>query len=191
MKRCKKTAHSAPRYPHVKAFLKRNTRRAGVGLLVGLVATTAGCDWLTDGVLNPKPGVDTGGEIDGMVAETAETYTLQLPADGSRDLYFSDPWGWIQYRVILVLDNAAFYDWLYQNAEEALASVDAVLGAEAVTAYEHDDGFDTVENEIARVLAAAYEEATGRTHASFMAVDLLVDSYEDEDDILGDQEAAR
>lgn len=191
MKRCKKTAHTTPRYPHVKAFLKRHGRRAGVGLVMGVVASSAGCDWFTTGNLGPKPEVDTGEHIDGMIAETAETYTLQLPLEGSRDLYFSDPWGWIQYHLVVMVDNGHLHDWLYENADAVLAAVDQVLGAQDVTAYEHDDGFSTVENEITRALAEAYEAATAISKASFLEVDLYVDAYEDEDDILGDMEAAR
>ena len=190
MKRCKKTHHAVPAYPHVKAFVKRHGRRAGVGLVVGVVATSAGCDWFTVGTLGPKPEVDTGEHIDGMIAETAETWTLELPLDGPRDLYFTEPWGWIQYRLQLIIDGTPLYDWLYQNADQAVAVVDEVLSQEDVTAYEHDDGFDVVEDRIVTALMRAYAEAGGGS-GSFNAVDLSILAYEDEDDILGDMEFAR
>ena len=187
MKRCQKTGSNVPAYPHVKAFIKRYGRRAGVGLVAGVVGTTTGCDWLEDGVLFPKPEVDTGERLDGMIGETAETYTLQLPLDGARDLYFADPWGWIQYRVAITLDGGQLHDWLYQNAETALAVIDAVLAGVPVTTYEHDNGYEPVEDRIASALMRAYQDATGGG-GYLLNVELSVDAYEDEDDILGDTE---
>jgi hypothetical protein len=170
MERCKNKSGSDPSYPHIRAFLRRYGRRAGAGLVAGVVATSAGCDWLTGGVLAPKPEADTGYHLDGMIAETAETWSLELPLDGARDLYFSEPYGWIRYR---------------------LAVVDEVLGAREVTTYEHDDGYDEVEAAIVTALWQAYQEATGSSRGSVVALDLLIDAYEDEDDILGDMEATK
>jgi hypothetical protein len=191
VKRCKKSPSPAPAYPHIRAFVRRYRRRVGTGLVVGVVATTAGCDWLTGGVLTPKHEDDSGYEIDGMIAETAETWTLALPEDAPRDLTFADPYGWIRYQLALTIDGTAFYDWLRENAEVALAAVDAVLLAEPVTTYEHDDGFDHVENAIAQALTQAYEDATGGARGHLLAVELAILAYEDEDDILGDTKAAR
>jgi len=190
MDRSKKTGNAGPAYPHIRAFIKRYGRRAGTGLVVGVVATTAGCDWLEGGILTPKPEVDTGYHLDGMIAETAETYTIQLPIDGSRDLYFAEPYGWVQYHLSIVLDGGELYDWLYQNAETALAVVDAVLADRAVTTYEHDNGYDAVEDAIATALMQAYESATGGG-GYLLSVDLSIDTYEDEDDILGDTETTK
>ncbi len=187
MKRCKKKAESHPAYPDVKAFLRRYGRRATVGVVAGVVATTAGCDWLTGGVLTPKPADDTAWEIDGMIAETGETWTHEF---GPRDLYFSDPYGWIQYRLQLVIEGTALYDWIFENPEAALAVVDAALQEEDVTAYEHDDGYDTAEQRIVEVLMQAYANGGG-SRGSIVHVELIIDHYEDEDDILGDMETTR
>ncbi len=191
MKRCKKSGSTAPAYPHVRAFIKRYGRRAGVGLVAGMVGATTGCDWLEGGVLFPKPDEDTGYHLDGMIAETAETYSLLLPLDGARDLYFTEPWGWIQYRLAVEIDGGQLYDWLYQNAEQALAVIDAVLAEDAVTTYEHDDGYDAVEDRIAAALTQAYQDATSDGSATFVSVELAVLAYEDEDDILGDTVGVR
>jgi hypothetical protein len=191
VKRCKKSPKTAPAYPHIRAFIKRYGRRVGTGLVVGAVATTAGCDWLEGGVLFPKPEVDTGEHLDGMVAETAETWNLQLPLDGSRDLYFADPYGWVQYRLSVVVDGGRFYDWLRLNAEEVLAAVDEVLRSHEVTTFEHDDGYDAVEDEIANALVLAWVDAEGGGGGYLLSVELHIDAYEDEDDILGDQEATK
>jgi hypothetical protein len=191
MKRIAKCTSHSPAYPHIRAFLKRYGRRAGAGLVAGVVASTAGCDWLEGGILAPKPEVDTGEHLDGMIGETAETYSIQLPLDGAHDLYFADPWGWIQYRVAVVLDGTQLYDWLYQNADTALAIIDAVLAEEPVTTYEIDDGYGPVEDRIVTALMQAYQSATGNSGGSFLSVELAILAYEDEDDILGDMEAAR
>jgi hypothetical protein len=191
MERCKNKSGSDPSYPHIRAFLRRYGRRAGAGLVAGVVATSAGCDWLTGGVLAPKPEADTGYHLDGMIAETAETWSLELPLDGARDLYFSEPYGWIQYRLALVVDGTPLYDWLFDNPDTALAAVDAVLGAEAVTVYEHDDGFEQVEGAIAAALLQAYQAATGSDRGQLVDVELSILAYEDEDDILGDMETTK
>ncbi len=191
MERCKNKSGSDPSYPHIRAFLRRYGRRAGAGLVAGVVATSAGCDWLTGGVLAPKPEADTGYHLDGMIAETAETWSLELPLDGARDLYFSEPYGWIRYRLAVVVDGTQLYEWLRDNAETALAVVDEVLGAREVTTYEHDDGYDEVEAAIVTALWQAYQEATGSSRGSVVALDLLIDAYEDEDDNLGDMEATK
>ena len=191
MKRCKKNPISAPAYPHIRAFIKRYGRRASTGLVVGVVATTAGCDWLEGGVLFPKPEVDTGEHIDGMIGETAETYNLQLPLDGARDLYFAEPYGWVQYRLSVVVDGVRFYDWLCFHAEDALAAVDEVLRSHEVTTFEHDDGFDTIEDQIANALVLAFVDADGGGGGYLLSVELHIDAYEDEDDILGDMEATK
>ncbi len=190
MKRCKKKDHGTS-YPNVRAFVRRYGRRASAGIVVGVVATTAGCDWITGGVLAPKPGDDTGVHLDGMGPDTQETWTLELPLDGARDLYFSEPYGWIQYRLALVVDGTPLYDWLFDNPDTALAAVDAVLGAEAVTVYEHDDGFEQVEGAIAAALLQAYQAATGSDRGQLVDVELSILAYEDEDDILGDMETTK
>jgi hypothetical protein len=172
MERCKNKSGSDPSYPHIRAFLRRYGRRAGAGLVAGVVATSAGCDWLTGGVLAPKPEADTGYHLDGMIAETAETWSLELPLDGARDLYFSEPYGWIRYRLAVVVDGTQLYEWLRDNAET-------------------DDGYDEVEAAIVTALWQAYQEATGSSRGSVVALDLLIDAYEDEDDILGDMEATK
>ncbi len=190
MDRSKKTGHAGPAYPHIRAFIKRYGRRAGTGLVVGVVATTAGCEWLEGGILTPKPDVDTGYHLDGMIAETAETYSLVLPIDAARDLYFAEPYGWIRYRLALEIDGGQLYDWLHDNAEIALAVIDAVLSEQPVTTYEHDDGYEPAEAAIATALMQAYESATGG--GGYLSdVQLIIDAYEDEDDILGDTETTK
>jgi len=190
MDRSKKTGSAGPAYPHIRAFVKRYGRRAGTGLVVGVVATTAGCDWLEGGILTPKPEVDTGYHLDGLIAETAETYTLVLPIDGARDLYFAEPYGWIRYRLAVEIDGGQLYDWLYQNAETALAVIDAVLSEQPVTTYEHDDGYEPVEDRIAAALTQAYRDSTDGA-GDLLNVELTIDAYEDEDDIIGDTETTK
>ena len=191
MERRKKCGGSSPDYPDVKAFVRRYCKRAGVGLVVGLVGTSSGCDWLLGDVLDPKPPIDTGYEIDGMIAETAETWTLQLPVDGPRDVYFADPWGFVRYRVVVMLDGGALYDWLYQNSEAVMAAVDAALTEDPVTDYEHDDGYDAAEDRIATAIMHAYRAASDDGPGHLLSVELAIIAYEDEDDILGDTESAR
>jgi hypothetical protein len=191
MDRCMKKPEATPAYPSIRAFVRRYGRRAGAGLLVGAVATSAGCDWLPEGILNPKPEDDTGYHLDGMIAETAESWSMQLPLFGERDLYFSEPYGWIQYHLYLEIEGTPLYDWLRSNAEEALAIVDAILGAREVTTYEHDDGFLEVEAEILPALRQAYVDATGDSRGRILALDLYIEAYEDQDDILGDTTQAR
>jgi len=191
MERRKLPSQTTPAYPDLRAFVKRHARRAGIGLMVGLTAS-AGCDWFKAGQLSPKPDVDTGDtyrEIDGMIGETGEVWTAQLPIHGSRSLAFADPSGSIGYHVTLTTDAAALYDWLMENAEEALTAVDAVLLEAPLTRYAEDDGFAEVEDAIARALAGAYQRATGTAHATFLSIELAIDSYQEEEAVPGDTEA--
>jgi hypothetical protein len=175
----------APAYPDLLAFVRRYRRRAGVGLVVGVVSAS-GCDWLKGGVLLPTGEDDTAVEIDGLIAETAETWFLVLPLHGARDLYFSHPWGWIQYQVEATVDDPGLYNWLFDHADEALAAIDAALCAQGIARFETDDGFEDVESIVAQALTHAYRVSTGDTQAGFVDVELAVLAYQDDGDISGD-----
>jgi len=190
MKRCKKTRHENPRYPDLRAFLRRHCRRAGVGLVVGAVATS-GCDLLDLGIFGHQPDRDTGRfdtETDGLIGETAETYSLLLPATGSHDLWFSEPYGWIAYHLLLTVEDWRFADWLEDNPGVALEIADSIIGAAPVTDYAEDDGFEALESALAAALSRAYLDATSAQHADFVGIDLFIDGYEDEGYIDGDIE---
>ncbi len=187
MERCKKSPSGRPGYPDIKAFMRRYGRRATAGVVAGVVAATAGCDWLPGVLVGVEPKEDTGYHIDGMIADTAETWSLVL---GPHDLYFAEPYGWVQYRLELQIEGTALYAWLHENAEAALVAADAALQADDVTAYEHDDGYDTAEQRIVRALVQAYTDAGG-VHGDILYLELIVEHYEDEDDILGDMEQTK
>ncbi|MFH1464468.1 MAG: hypothetical protein ABIO70_08780 [Pseudomonadota bacterium] len=185
MERQRKPAHPTA-YPDIKAFVRRYQRRAACGLVAGAITASTGCDWFKTGTLDPKPEDDTGTQIDGMIAETAETWSLTLPLEGSRELYFESPWGWVQYRLGVLVDRQALRDWLYEHPDAALATVDGVLAGFGIARFETDDGFTEVESAIAAALEALFQEATGDERAGFLEVDLSIEGYQDEDDVPGD-----
>jgi hypothetical protein len=195
MERQSKPTHPTA-YPDLKAFVRRYGRRATCGLVAGAISASTGCDWFKTGSLSPSPDdtaatEDTAGHIDGLIAETADTWSLALPLHGVRDLYFESPWGWVQYRLGLLVDDQGMHDWLYEHPDAALNAVDAVLRDFGIARFETDDGFDEVEAAIATALTELYRHATGDPSGGFLEVDLSIDAYQDEDDIGGDVAEAR
>ena len=192
MKRQKKISYAAGRYPDLRRYVRIYARKAGMGLVVGAAAT--GCIWPWQQVSGDMVWVDTGdtawndtGAIPGDIGETGEIYYRQLPESGERNLQFEDPvWGWIDYRVDLVLEDHALYYWLVENPEEAMAAIDAVLLQHNIIEFDEYTGNTIIENEIKQAIIDAMTGALGGDTSGFREASLVIINYTDENDIDGD-----
>lgn len=192
MQRQKKSRYHGGRYPDIRRYLRLYSRKAGVGLVVGVAAT--GCIWPWQQVDGDLVWVDTGdsqwvdtGAIPGDIGETGEVYYAVLPETGERNLQFEEPvWGWIDYRVNLVVEDIAIFQWIQHNPEAALAAIDAVLLSHSIIDFDQYTGSAIVENEIRQALADAMAGSPGADITGFREVQLVVVNYTDENDIDGD-----
>ncbi len=196
MKRRRRTSYCGAHYPDAASF-KRRHGRAGLGLVVGALVTS-GCethklvagDMAWPDTQDTAITTDTGSDIDGLVAETGDVWALSLPDEGSRELYFTDPWGWITYRVAVVLDDPALAAWL-EHEPRVLAAIDELLGAYPVQRFDGSSDLGPVEAEIAQLLADLCSGGAGSSTDGFVSLTLHIDAYEDEGDILGDTKEVR
>jgi hypothetical protein len=192
MKRQKKTAYLGDHYPDIRRYVRLYSRKAGMGLVVGVAAT--GCIWPWQQVSGDMVWVDTGdtgwqdtGAIPGDIGETGEIYYQQLPASGERNLQFEDPvWGWIDYRVDFVLEDRAVYDWIVENPEAALAAIDAALLQHVIIDFDNYIGDTIIENEIKQAIIDAMTGALGGDISPIREASLVIVNYTDENDIDGD-----
>jgi hypothetical protein len=130
--------------------------------------------------------VDDTGRLMGDIADTSAVYYALLPAHGSRNLTFEDPWGWIDYQVQLVVDDLALYEWLAANPVAALEAVDAVLGRHEIFEFDAWDGDPVIEAEIAQALSDAFTGSTGADPSTIVELTLAILAYTDENDIDGE-----
>jgi len=192
MERQRKSSCPSLGYPDLRRFLRLHARRVGVGIVVGVAAS--GCIWpwhVSGDMVAPGETGDTSitdtGAIPGDIGETGEIHVAVLPETGSRTLTFEEPiWGWIDYQVQLTVDDMALLGWLVQNAEAALAAVDAALGQHPVSDFDGYTGDAAIERQIAQALADAMAGTQGADTSSFVDVTLVILAYTDENDIDGD-----
>lgn len=191
MERKKCERYDGARYPDLAAWLAARGRAAGVGLLVGGLALP-GCfmfqtrlagDIAPPGETGRDSGVDSG--IMGDIADTQEPTDVRLPEVESRLVEFSDPWGIVRYHLEVLMSTDATADAVAAKAEEILAAVDQVLGTHPVTDFEGTPDLTALEAELVQVLAAV----SGLNTARFLSLALVIDHYEDVDDIDGDMPA--
>ncbi len=188
MKRQKKTSYRGGRYPDIGRYVRLYSRKVGVGLVVGVTATGCVWPWHVDGDIAyiDTAYVDTGA-IPGDIGETGEVYYLALPETGEHNLQFEEPsWGWIDYRVNLVVEDYALFRWLVDNPAVALAAVDAALATHPLTDFREYDGSAIIENEIKQALADAMAGAPGADTSALHEATLEIVHYTDENDIDGD-----
>lgn len=191
MQRQKKTSYSGGRYPDIGRYVRLYTRKAGMGLVVGVAATGCIWPWHVDGDIAWIDSGDTAwhdtGAIPGDIGETGEVHYAVLPETGERNLQFDEPvWGWIDYRVNLVLEDRVLFNWIVNNPGLALAAVDAALLAHNVTDFREYTGDPAVEEQIMQVLANAMAGAPGADISGFREASLVIVHYTDENDIDGD-----
>jgi hypothetical protein len=189
MKRQKRTSYSGGRYPSVRHFVRLYSRKAGVGLVVGVAATGCIWPWHVSGDLAPigETGFEETGAIPGDIGETGELFYATLPESGERNLQFEDPiWGIIDYRVQLVVDDRAVFYWLRDNPDAALAAIDAVLLSHPVIDFDNYEGSAIIENEIKQAIIDMMTGALGGDTSGIVEAHLEIVSYTDENDIDGD-----
>jgi hypothetical protein len=191
MQRQKKSRYDGGRYPDIGRYVRVYARKAGVGLVVGVAATGCIWPWHVDGDI---AFVDTGetawqdtGAIPGDMGETGEVHYAMLPDTGERNLQFEDPvWGWIDYRVEIVVEDRSLYNWILNNPELALAALDAALLAHTITDFHDYQDDSVIEAQLMQALADAMSGAVGSDTSAFRELRLIIVNYTDENDIDGD-----
>ncbi len=191
MKRQKKSRYQGGQYPDIGRYIRIYARKASFGLVVGVAAT--GCIWpWHTGVMGDMVAPDDTawrdtGAIPGDIGETGEIHHAMLPVSGERNLQFEDPvWGWIDYRVELVVEDRSLYNWIVSNPDVALAAIDAALLSHTITDFREyvDDG--VVEQQLMQALADAMSGAEGADTSAFRELRLIIVHYTDENEIDGD-----
>ncbi len=193
MQRQKKISYCTGRYPDIGRYVRLYSRRAGLGLVVGVAAT--GCFWpWQQQVDGDMVWIDTGdtarqdtGAIPGDIGETGEVYYMALPEVGDRNLQFESPmWGQFDYHVDLVIEDHALLQWITDDPERALAVIDAALLARPVSDYQGYTHDPAIVHEIMQALADAMAGAPSSDTSAFREVSLTIVNYTDENDIDGD-----
>jgi len=188
MQRQKKSQYSGGRYPNIARYVRLYTRKAGMGLVVGVAATGCFWPWQVDGdMVGPDTAWQDTGAIPGDMGETGEIYTMALPETGERNLQFENPvWGWIDYQVQLGIEDHAVFRWIVENPELAMAAIDAALLQHDVTDFHEYTNDPAIEHEIMQALADAVAGAPGGDTSPFRDATLVIVTYTDENDIDGD-----
>jgi hypothetical protein len=191
MERQKKSSYTGGRYPDIRRYLRIYSRRAGLGIVVGVAATGCIWPWQVSGDMVVVDTADTAwndtGAIPGDIGETGEVYYMVLPDTGERHLQFEDPiWGQIDYRVDLVIEDIHLHQWIVHNPEQALAAIDAALLGHPVIDFDGYTGDGIIENEIRQALADAMAGSPGADISAIRGVGLVIVHYTDENDIDGD-----
>ncbi len=188
MQRQKKKSYSGGRYPNIARYVRLYTRKAGLGLVVGVAATGCFWPWHVDGdMVGPDTAWRDTGAIPGDIGETGEVFYLALPDSGERNLQFEDPvWGQIDYNVDLVIVDQHVYAWLINNPEAAMAAIDVVLLSHAVTDFREYTSDGTIEQQIRQAIVDAAAGTPGSDTTPVREATLNIVHYTDENDIDGD-----
>ncbi len=188
MQRQKKNSYSGGRYPDIGRYVRLYARKAGVSLVVGVAAT--GCIWpwhVSGDVAWVETGwVDTGA-IPGDIGETGELWTVALPEVDTRNLTFEDPiWGWIDYRVELVIQDRIVMNWIVNNPQAALNAIDAALLTHPITDFREYTEDGAIEQQIKQVLMDAMTGTEGSDTHGIREATLVIEHYTDENEVDGD-----
>ncbi len=180
MKRNRKTQYRGARYPNVVAEPDRRRVLRGLGLAAGatiLSASSFRCfRW-------------DGGEQDDDYSDddAAGPWTVRLPSAESRILYF-DPQGFIGYHVEYLVANADLTLFIEETQEGLLGLLDDILGAHERTVFATPETVPPLENELIQAVVDAYQMETGHLTADLLAATLVIDLYDEEEEMMGEPE---
>lgn len=179
MERSKRTTYEVDGYPDLRGHIDRRSVLAGLGVLAGVAVAplaSSGCGVVT---------------MPGMVAADPDSFWVYLPVDGeTRNLYFSYN-GYIDYHVVVTAETMEVAEFLADNRAALLEAIDAELASYSLYTYAPDEDHSGVEEALIQVLADAFAGVEGASTAAFLALDLVIDHYEEEEEIDGDMAAVR
>ncbi len=173
MDRQRRATYDADRYPDLNGYMDRRAVLAGLGVLAGaasLPLTSGGC-------IVTMPG---------MIAEDPDTYFVYLPVEGeSRTLYFSYH-GYVDYHLELRVETLELAEFLADNRDALLEAIDAEMASYGLWTFHPDEDHSGVELALAQLMADAFAGVEGASTNQFAFVDLVIDVYNEEEEVDGD-----
>jgi len=189
MERKPRTKYEGGDYPDIFNVPSRRELLAGLGVAAGgaAVAVTVGC---AAGSLVQPDDDDAGdddvvGDDDTAVAE----YEVRLPPGADvRTVYFVDD-AYIDYHVDVVMDDGALAVYLGPGPEEALLAMDELLADRIVYDFAPGRDLTEIEEQLTQALADLYYEGRDASTDAFLHLALVIDEYDEGEQIDGDMEA--
>lgn len=162
MERKKVQRAAPPAYPPCEALTPVLARRIALAAALA-TAPWVGCDWI-------------GHEVDGLLRDSSEGWSVRLPDEGAHTVVFPDDQGEIDYHVDAEVQSL-LVDCLTQDAAAHLVAIDAVLLSWPIADFA--DGSALVDAEVAvlEALALGCDAST----ESFFDVGLVLDDVHEPD----------
>jgi hypothetical protein len=177
MERRKRTTYGDDRYPDLNGYIDRRAVLAGLGALAGAAALPMA----TGGCIVTMPG---------LIAEDPDTYYVYLPVAGeSRTLYFSYQ-GYVDYHVELRVETLELAEFLADNRDALLEAIDEEMASYGLWTFHPDQDHSGVELTLTQLLADAFAGVEDALTNQFHFVDLVIDHYNEEEEVDGDLAAA-
>ena len=185
MQRKPRTRYEAGDYPDIHSVPSRRELLAGLGVAAGgtAIAVAAGCSG--GSLLLPDDDDDTVGDDDTVAAE----YEIRLPPGaGTRTVWFQYD-AFIDYHIDLVLDDGAMAVYLGPGPEDVLLALDSALADHLVYDFAPGRDLTEVEESLMQVIADPYYEQRDASTDAFLHLALVIDEYDEGEQIDGDMEA--
>jgi len=186
MERKPRTKYDGGVYPDIFSVPSRRELLAGLGVAAGgaAVAVTVGCG--AGSLVEPDDDDDdTVGDDDTSATE----YEVRLPPGaGTRRVWFHSD-AYIDYHVVVVVDDGPLAVYLGPGPEEALLALDEVLADRIIYDFAPGQDLSGIEAQLIQVLADLYQGQRDASTDAFLHLALLIDEYDEGEEIDGDMEA--
>lgn len=182
MNRTARRSYPPPSYPELTALLHR--RVLVTGAMAGSLVLAGACTPKRTDLPPQDSAPETGWPIDGGIADTASPVEVLLPITGTRTVDFAYPEGWLQYHLVLVVDDADPIEEIQAHAEDVLGAVDAILLAHPIADLADPATLPGVEDEVRQAVQDTLSAQVG--YVTFHSVALVLDVLEEVEQVDGD-----